>query len=60
MYFELGADEYICDEALHKQTEEATKGLDEVLVENRARRFEIRPVFAVKRCVHGELVGEER
>lgn len=40
--FEWRAGEYIGDEALHKQIEEPTKGLDEVFAENRARKLEIR------------------
>lgn len=44
-----GEGEYIGDEAIYKQIEEATKGLCEAFVENRPRGFEIRPVFAVER-----------
>ncbi|PNY23531.1 Uncharacterized protein TCAP_06526 [Tolypocladium capitatum] len=47
--FDLGDGEYVGDEALYRRIEEASKGLSEVFGDDLVRRFEIRPVFAVRR-----------
>lgn len=47
--FDLGDGDCVGSEALYGHIEAATKGLGEKIIENHIRRFEIRPVYAVKR-----------
>lgn len=47
--FDVGDGDCIGSEALYKHIEAASKGLGEKIIENHKRRFEIRPVYAIKR-----------